>query len=523
MNNKLGPDLTVARSIAVLVLFLCLGRIPTRADVSLFLLEATGVSGEASSAGHVSIYLSRICAETPVQLRLCRPGEKGVVIAAYPNLGADKPYEWVAIPLLPFLVGVEEERDIPLYVNGEIRTLMRESYRRKFLQSLIAESAIPTGNWQQMIGNAYNRDIYSFTLRTTPAEDAAFIEQFNQRPNKSRFNTMFRNCADFAREVLNLYFPHAARRDALNDFTMTSPKAVARSLTRYAARQPERLFTITKFAQLAGPIRRSQENRNYSEMAISSKKYVIPQLLFKRELLAIFAASYFLVGRFNIHQAHVAHATPEIAELTLEESRRDEPAGGRPEEDSTSASLDSMVAEPRKDRGEIEKKKAAERRRIFGTDRIWTEYRATFAPMLQKAIEDGLFADVKEVQTFFKDLELQSEPAFDARGALMLRVSAYGEEQFVGLTRDNILRSPSNPQLAYKLLLAKISANLKTAEKNRESLEAFELDWDLLQQLSARSAETRQPLSGRPKRFLTAPEKTTLRQKIRKIFVFLTH
>ncbi|MDX2034974.1 MAG: hypothetical protein SF339_30135 [Blastocatellia bacterium] len=316
MNDNQSMGLAVTKFVAAAILSLCSWFTPARADVSLFLLEATGVSGEASSAGHVSVYLSNICADTPVRLRLCQPGERGVVIATYPDLGTDMPYEWVAIPLLPFLVGVEDERNIPIYVNGEIRTLMREAHRRKFLRALIpdrTDGAIPAGNWQQMIGNTYNRDIYGFSLRTTPAEDAAFLEQFNRRPNRSRFNTMFRNCADFAREVINLYFPRAAHRDALNDFAMTSPKAVARSLTRYAVKRPERLFTVAKFAQLAGPIRRSQDNRNYSEMAITSKKYALPQLLFKRELLAFFAASYFLVGRFNPHRTYLAHATPEIS------------------------------------------------------------------------------------------------------------------------------------------------------------------------------------------------------------------
>ncbi len=502
-----------------------------KADVTLFLMEALGVSGEATSAGHAAIYFSNICAESPVQLRLCRPGEMGVVIALYPKFGADKHYEWIAVPLTPFLYGVESEREIPIYVNGEVRTLMRETSRRKYLHSIIpdrADGEIPIGNWQQMIGSSYNRDTYGFTLKTTVAEDAAMIEKLNSLPNQNGFNTLYHNCADFAREVINTYFPRATHRDVLNDFTMTSPKAVARSLTRYAAKRPERLFTITKYSQLAGPIRRSLDNRNYSEMAITSKKYLVPLILFRRELLAVFVVSYFTVGRFNPHQEYIRYATSEIARLNLEEQRLKAESRSEGENKSILASLDPNFpgtngSGPHADRGEIESRKEAERSRMFGTEQTWGKYRQEFAPLLQKAITDGLFVDAKEVKTFFKDLELQSEPAFDENGSLILRVSAYGEDQILGLTRDNILSSESNPQLAYKLLLAKVNSTLKAKGKNREAMEVFEADWDLLMQLSARSAETFKPLQSRPERFLVTPEKTTFKQKVKKVFVLITH
>lgn len=531
MNCKQSLVGTVAKYLLAILLFLALSPTLARADVSLFLQEALGVSGEASSAGHVSIYFSNICADTPVQLRRCLPGELGVVIAAYPNFGMDKPYEWIAVPLLPFLYGVESERNIPLYVNGEVRTLLRETYRRTFFGDLIpnnANGAIPEGSWQQMIANCFNRDTYSITLNTTAAEDAALIEKLNSGPNKNHFDTVFNNCADFARGVINTYFPHAAHRDVLNDFTMTSPKAVARSLTRYAAKRPERLLTITKYAQLSGPIRRSLDNRNYSEMALISKKYLIPQILFQRELLAIFATSYFFVGRFNVHQEYLVYATPEIAELNLEESLLKEQPAKENGKNSIWANLGdnftrTAEAAPHTSRTEIESRKNSERARIFGTKQIWKNYLTAFAPMLQNAISDGLFADEKEVKTFFKDLELQSEPTFDAQGALILRVSAYGENNLLGLTRNNILGNQSNPQLAYKLMLAKVCASLKAKGKNRESLELFEADWKLLMQLSARSAETFQPMSARPKRFLVTPEKTTFGQKFKKAFVLITH
>ncbi len=518
MNGKHSFVVTITKYLFALFLCLAFPLTQVKADVSLFMQEALGASGEATSAGHTSIYFSNICADGAMRLRRCAPGESGVVIAIYPGFGANQPYEWMAIPLIPFLYGVENEGHTPLYTNGEVRTLLRETYRQNNLRSIIPDSkegTIPPGRWQQMIGTSFNRDIYSFTLKTTEAEDARLIEKMNRQPNKSHFNTLYHNCADFAREVLNTYFARATHRDVLNDFTMTSPKAVARSLTRYAAKRPERLFHITKYPQLAGPIRRSLDNRNYSEMALVSKKYLVPQILFKRELLVIFAASYFIVGRFNMQHEYRAYATPEIAQLNLDESQQE--AG----QNAIVVGLEE--ATPSTSRRELESRRVAERRRIFGTKQNWEKYQAEFTPILQKAIADGLFADEKEVTTFFKDLELQSEPAFDAQGALLLRVNAYGQELILGLTRDNILSDDSNPHLAYKLLLAKVSASLNAKEKNRAAYAAFETDWDLLRQLSARSAARFQPLLSRSTRFLVTPEKKTFGQKVKKLFVTITH
>ena len=51
----------------------------------------------------------------------------------------------------------------------------------------------------------------------------------------------------------------------MNDFGMTSPKAVARTFTRYALRHPEANFRVQHFAQVPGTIKRSRECRAGTE------------------------------------------------------------------------------------------------------------------------------------------------------------------------------------------------------------------------------------------------------------------
>ncbi|HEV2913946.1 MAG TPA: hypothetical protein VGX92_11760 [Pyrinomonadaceae bacterium] len=498
-------------SVALVLLF-----IPTtaHADVSLFMLESVGVAGEFTGSGHTAIYFSNICADGPTRLRLCQPGEQGAVISNYPDFSKNSPHEWMAIPVIPYLYGVERERDIPLYANGKLRNFLRENYRRKYLASIIPDNpdgTMPEGGWRTMLTMAFNRDIYSFNVRTTVEEDAQFLKEFNTSTGKGEFNSFTRNCADFARKVINRYFPGAARRDVINDFGITTPKAIAKSLTSYASDQPQRLFNITRYSQVSGPIWRSYDNRSFTEKALTSKKYLIPSLVFYPPLYAVFAGAYLTTGRFSVHQAYREYATPRIAQLNLEEYLLKK---AQAEQHATEITFK-----------EIAERKKAEKTRLFGDRQLWDGYKANFAPVLKSAIAQGLFQDKEEVTTFFRDLEIQSEPAFDADGAPLLVVSYYGEKRALGITRHNILSTYSDQELACKLMLAKISANLNALEKDRISLEEFRADWELMRGLSASLAAASKNLPGVAKnrgRFLKTPIRTDTKRGLFKTFLSIT-
>ncbi len=512
---------TIARS-STIILFLLF--VPfAQADVSFLLHEALGMSGESTAAGHAAIYLSNVCSDDGVRLRACRPTETGVVIATYPQLGASSNYEWLAIPLLPYLYGVNEPADIPLYTNGEMRTLLREKYRREHWSELVPEQAgkaLPPGRWQQMIGVNFNRDIYALTVKTSMAEDLQFIQTFNERPNVNRFNTLYRNCSDFTALILNLYFPGAVHRDVLNDFTMTTPKAIARTFTRFAQKHPKRLFYVTKFAQLAGPIKRSFDARNFSEQAFKSKKYFISEAILKQPLIPIFMGMYYLLGRYDVNRTLQQNATPQIAAIKLATQQT---KLTKPQQELARLNTDVTNSGADTDPKAVQE---AERTRIFGTPEWWNQQRAAFAPLLEKAITNGYFADEKEVRSFFRDLELESEPFFDAQGLLSLKVNAYGQPAQLGLTRDNIFSASSSRPLVYKMLLAKIHQELTGPARNRSAVEVFQADWQLLLQAAAAcEAPTEWADSAaavRP-RFLQHPVKLTPKQKFLKLFLKITH
>src|SRR5215475_6311067 len=95
------------------------------AQVTLLLEEPYSYDGTFAGTGHVAVYLSRICAETPTQLRRCHAGESGVVMSRYHNIGGR---DWIAVPLIPYLYAVKDADSIPLYVDTKLVQFLRYEY-----------------------------------------------------------------------------------------------------------------------------------------------------------------------------------------------------------------------------------------------------------------------------------------------------------------------------------------------------------------------------------------------------------
>ncbi len=247
-----------------------------RADVTLLLEEPYGAFGGMNPTGHSAVYLSRICAATPVSLRRCNPGEPGVVISRYHRIGG---YDWVGIPLVPYLYAVDRTDEVPGSANAEEVASLREGYRRRHLESVAPDEndgSMPRGDWTQLVGEAYDRTIYTFGLATTEDQDDAFIRMFNSRPNRRHFNLLLHNCADFARQVIDFYYPGAVHRNFSADLGIMTPKQAARSLVRYAGKHRDLEFSTFVVAQVPGAMPRSSAVRGVLESLIRSKKYFLP-------------------------------------------------------------------------------------------------------------------------------------------------------------------------------------------------------------------------------------------------------
>ena len=304
----------------LLIMFvLVIGAGRALAEAALLMEEPYGEFGFFNPTGHSAVYLNHVCAESPVKLRTCRPGEYGVVISRYHRIDG---FDWIAIPLVAYLYAVDQVGDIPVYADARLESHLRDEYRRKHLL-LIAPNVsktrgdIPNGEWIQLIGASYDRKIYGFQIATTLQEDQHLVALLNRSGNVNHFNLFFHNCADFSRTLLNDYYPHAVRRNFFVDFGLTTPKQDARSLTRYAKRHPELAFSIFVIPQVSGTIRRSKHTDGILESLIKSKKYVAPLALLSPEAVAGMVTIYMIDGRFHLPASDREFILPPTAETNV--------------------------------------------------------------------------------------------------------------------------------------------------------------------------------------------------------------
>ncbi len=445
-------------SLALTLGLACLTCPHARGDVGIVLNESMDSSVDRiSGTGHSAVYFSRICAESPVRLRLCRPNENGSVMSTYINIGEDQRFEWNIVPLNIYLYGVEDPRFRALFGSYRVKNLLEERYRTKYLAGYCDGPPCSTSykaEWREMVAATLIRSVYIFVMDTTVEQDKELISQFNASRNENHFNGITRNCADFTKRVINTYFPHAATTDYINDFGMTSPKAIARSFVRYAVRNPKSNLRVLHFAQVPGTIKRSNEVRSGTEQLYRSGKLLIPMLIFAGYGVPAVAASYLLTGRFNPEREFEKHPAEE-------ENRRDATEPVKTQEDQA---------------------------QIIGTRAEWKRYRQALDSLLQETGEAKFIGEQGDFRRFFKHLNKLGTPRVDADGALWMEIPGKSKALNVGLSANNILERSSNTQLAYSLLLCRANGVLKSPKHSRETMPEFERDWELLQRARVKNA-----------------------------------
>jgi hypothetical protein len=296
-------------------------------DATLFVQEPYGAFGAINPTGHASVYLSRVCAETPVLLRRCHPGEMGIVISRYSKIAG---FDWIAVPLIPYLYAVEDYASVPAEANAETVAYLRDEYRRKHLQEIIPDGPdgqTPKGSWVELVGAAYNRKIYGFHIETTEEQDDQVITMLNSKRNKSHFNLFFNNCADFSRRLLNLYYAGAIRRNYIADAGITTPQQIARSLISYTKHHRDLPLSAFYLPQVPGSRHPSHRVDGVLEAFVKSKKYMLPLAALHPWVAGGILAIYVTNGHFNV--AHYAETKYGPYDLSMMQDfaapGRDEP------------------------------------------------------------------------------------------------------------------------------------------------------------------------------------------------------
>ncbi len=397
---------------------------------TLLVGEPYGQDGKWAGTGHAAVYLSGVCATTPVLLRPCAPGETGVVLSRYRGIGG---YDWMAIPLLPYLYAVERPEDIPLLSDRKLVAFLRDHYRRNHLESIIPDlpgGATPGGDWYELIGAAYLRTIYTFEIETSPEQDAKLIAVLNDRSNHQHWNLVTANCADFARNVISVYYPHSVHRSIVGDLGVTTPKQLARTFTKYTSRHSDLQGSKFVVPQVPGSIPRSKRIKGVFEVMLTAKKYMWPIFLVHPYAAGTAVAIYVQHWHFN----------PGKNALVLDAQRQ------------LSAPMTS-------------------------TDR------RMFQDQMDDLLRSSSSADSDEHQ--WTTLSATARPALDAAGGLILQVSDGSEVTSVGIARSNILDIPARSEFTAGLVKARLREELKSAAVRKTARADVESDLALLQQLLA--------------------------------------
>ncbi len=447
------------------LLLFCLGSIPlAHAGATLLLEEPYSYDGALAGTGHAAVYLSNVCAESPVVLRRCGVGESGVVLSRYDGIAG---YDWIAIPLIPYLYAVDRPESIPLFADAKLVAFLRDQYRREYLEALAPDrldGETPEGNWYEMVGASYDRTIYGFEIETSPEQDALLINKLNSRANRERYNFVKRNCADFVREVIDFYYPHALHRSLVGDLGVTTPKQIAKMMAKYSRHHPELESSDFLVPQVPGAVRRSKPVHGVLESVMAAKKYMVPLVVLNPYIGGGLLAEYFGHRRFdparnalisNFDSSGQLDAPMTRDERLRYQSRLDE------------LSLSRSVIDP-------------------------------FDEGLNPGKTEG---KTKEVKTWER-LQASATPGFDASGQPVLQVRVGDDLALVGVSRANILSVSESPELAARLLEARLRQELRPTTARKTSRSDVEKDLALFQRLLRRQPRevAATPSSGNDKR-----------------------
>ena len=313
------------------------------AQAALLLEQPYGVFGTLNPTGHAAIYLERVCADTPVRLRLCRPDEHGAVISRYKGLDG---YDWVAIPLIPYLYSVDSPDEVPHQVNQETVNRLREHYKEARLGDWgrdLPKGSFFYGGWTELVGTAYDRRTYAFRFETTPEQDEKLIARFNTLPNHSHFNILFNNCADFDRMILKEYFPGKFNRTIFPDAGITTPKRLAYGLVQYGRKHPEVQLTVLEIPQVPGYRHVSRADRGVTE-SIVTNGYVIPIVILNPYVAGGLFADYLARGRYHLIPKNPPTADAWSLDVLLQPGKPSPESGPTPSTGAAAGTSSAVAA-----------------------------------------------------------------------------------------------------------------------------------------------------------------------------------
>jgi hypothetical protein len=438
----------IVRTVAGLAVLLGAFGLQAGASATLLIEEPYGKLGFFTATGHAAVYLSGVCAQTPLMLRRCAPAESGVVLSRYDGV---RGYDWIAIPLIPYLYALERPEDVPLFADAKLVAFLRDRYRREYLKEIIPDlpnGGTPGGNWYELVGSSYDRTTYGFEIETSPEQDEALIFELNSSPNRSHFHLLARNCADFAKDVINLYQPKALHRSYVADVGISTPKQMAKALVQFSAAHPELRLLRLIIPQVPGNIARSKAVHRVVGSFFESKKYIVPSAVVSPIFAGCVAAVYFGSGggRFNPSSGAMIFVPGSEPELPLSREER-------------------------------------------------RTYQKALADLLVRA---NLEASAREDQEAWEQVQSKAQPELDQHGRLVLQTTIGPPVLNVGISANNVLSIDAPPQFIQALLTARLQSELQKSSLGKVSDRQIGRDLQLLQRAMEEDASLEASLASRP-------------------------
>jgi hypothetical protein len=333
---------------------------------------------------------------------------------------------------------VERPEDVPLFANAKMAAFLRDRYRRRYLEGIapdVKNGETPGGNWYQLVGSSYDRTIYGFEIQTSPEQDEALIRKLNSSPNESHFHLVTNNCADFAKGVLNFYYPKSLHRSLVADVGITTPKQMAKRLIRFSDRHPEIRFSRLILAQVPGSMPRSSTVHGVIESFFTSKKYIVPSAVLSPIFAGCVAGVYVGTG--------AGHFVP---------------------------SRNAMVF-------------------VFGSGTekpLDREDRRAYQLQLKHFLA-GAYPEKQSADKAWEKVQSKAKIDVDEQGRPVLQLQSGERVVQIGVSADNILSGNAPPQLVRQLLEARLQAELRNKAAQNISETEVARDWELLQKTVAES------------------------------------
>jgi len=202
----------------------------------------------------VAVYLSRVCADSPLLLRRCEPGEKGVVLSRYHELANT--------------TGCGPAAPLPVCRRHSGKGAALRRCQAGSLSARSISSEIPCGH---CAGREQRRDargsvgpvdrgrvrpnIYGFEIETSEEKDDQLIGC-----STPDLTPVFTSCCreivpTLCAESSTSYYPGALHRTVIADLGVTTPKQIAKCLVHYGKHHPElqyRTFIVPQFRGRSG-------------------------------------------------------------------------------------------------------------------------------------------------------------------------------------------------------------------------------------------------------------------------------